>query len=390
MIRVLIVDDSALIRNILTTELSKCRDIEVVGSAVDPYVARDKIVRLRPDVITLDLEMPRMNGLALLAKLMKYYPLPVVVVSSLTPKNSEAAIQALELGAVEVICKPGSASRTPEISRQLIDAIRAAASAQITRQQVVSETSAPSSITRPFPFQASNKVLAIGASTGGTQAIESILRDLPPTSPGTLIVQHMPEQFTTCFAKRLNQISPMEVREARDSDPVGLGVALVAPGNQHMLLQQSGAGYLVRIKAGPAVNHHRPSVDVLFQSVARIAGSSAVGVLLTGMGADGAKGLLAMHEKGAYTLVQDEQTCVVFGMPREAVKLGAVDDVVPIQGIPQAIISFLHAQKKGIPKPATETMPSSSDLHHRGDRKSEKEIREEFESWINSYKKTKA
>ena len=352
MIRVLIVDDSALVRNVLTAELSKCRDIEVVGSAVDPYVARDKIVRLRPDVITLDLEMPRMNGLALLAKLMKYYPLPVVVVSSLTPKNSEAAIKALELGAVEVICKPGSASRTSEISRQLIHAVRAAASAQIARQQVTSETSAISSITHPFPFQASNKVLAIGASTGGTQAIESILRDLPPTSPGTLIVQHMPEQFTASFAKRLDQISQMEVREARDSDPVGLGVALVAPGNQHMLLQQSGTGYLVRVKTGPAVNHHRPSVDVLFQSVARSAGSSAVGVLLTGMGADGAKGLLAMHEKGAYTLAQDEQTCVVFGMPKEAIKLGAVDDVIPIQHIPRTIVRFLHSQEKGTGKSA--------------------------------------
>jgi len=364
-IRVLIVDDSALVRKVLTAELSKCRDIEVVGSAVDPYVARDKIVRLRPDVITLDLEMPRMNGLAFLAKLMKYYPLPVVVVSSLTPKNSEAAIKALELGAVEVICKPGPASRTPEIFYQLIHAVRAAASAQITGQQGTPETSATSSATNPFPFQASNKILAIGASTGGTQAIESILRDLPSTFPGTLIVQHMPEQFTTSFAKRLDQISQMEVREARDSNPVGPGVALVAPGNRHMLLQQSGAGYLVRVKAGPAVNHHRPSVDVLFQSVARSAGSSAIGVLLTGMGADGAKGLLAMHEKGAYTLAQDEQTCVVFGMPREAVKLGAVDDVVPIQHIPQAIVSFLHTHKKGTQKPATETMRSPSDLHHQ-------------------------
>jgi two-component system chemotaxis response regulator CheB len=361
----------------------------VVGGAVDPYVARDKIVKLRPDVITLDLEMPRMNGLAFLAKLMKYYPLPVVVVSSLTPKNSETAIKALELGAVEVICKPGSAFRTPEISRQLIDAVRAAASAQIIKQQVASETSAPRTATQSSPFQASDKVLAIGASTGGTQAIESILRDLPPTSPGTLIVQHMPEQFTTSFAKRLNQISQMEVRQAADSDPVALGVALVAPGNRHMLLQQSGAGYLVRVKVGPAVNHHRPSVDVLFQSVARSAGSRAVGVLLTGMGADGAKGLLAMHENGAYTLVQDEQTCVVFGMPREAIKLGAVDDVVPIQGIPQAIVRFLHAKKKGGQKPLAETIRSSSDLHHRGEPKSEKEIRKEFESLISSYKQTK-
>ncbi|HUL23923.1 MAG TPA: chemotaxis response regulator protein-glutamate methylesterase [Thermodesulfobacteriota bacterium] len=362
-VRVLIVDDSALVRKVLTMELSRCRDIEVVGSAVDPYVARDKIVRLRPDVITLDLEMPRMNGLAFLAKLMKYYPLPVVVVSSLTPTNSEAAIRALELGAVEVICKPGPASRTPEISQQLIHAVRAAASAQITQQKGNLETSAAST-TLPFNFQTTNKVLAIGASTGGTQAIESVLRDLPPTFPGTVIVQHMPEQFTVSFARRLNQICQMEVREARDNDPVGPGVALVAPGNRHMLLQQSGSRYLVRIKAGPAVNHHRPSVDVLFQSVARCAGSNAVGVLLTGMGADGAKGLLAMHEKGAHTLAQNEQTCVVFGMPREAIKLGAAEDVMPLQNIPRAIVSFWQSQEKG--------------------------MREEFQSGGNAYKQTKA
>jgi two-component system chemotaxis response regulator CheB len=351
-IRVLIVDDSALIRKVLTIELSKYRDIEVVGSAVDPYVARDKIVRLRPDVVTLDLEMPRMNGLAFLAKLMKYYPLPVVVVSSLTPKNSEAAIRALELGAVEVICKPGSAYRTPEISHQLIHAVRAAASARITKQQGTLETSATRSATHPFHLQTTHKVLAIGASTGGTQAIESVLRSLPTTSPGTLIVQHMPEEFTTTFAQRLNQICQMEVHEARDNDHVGPGVALVAPGNRHMLLQQSGARYLVRIKNGPAVNHQRPSVDVLFQSVARSAGSNAIGVLLTGMGADGAKGLLEMHEKGAYTLAQDEETCVVFGMPKEAIRLGAVDDVVPIQHIPRAIVSFLQTQEKGTEKGA--------------------------------------
>ena len=348
MIRVLIVDDSALVRKILTVELSRYRDIEVVGSAVDPYVARDKIVKLRPDVVTLDLEMPRMNGLAFLAKLMKYYPLPVVVVSSLTPKNSEAAMRALELGAVEVICKPGSAYRTPEISHQLIHAVRAAASAQITKQQGSLETSATRGETHDFHLQTTHKVLAIGASTGGTKAIESLLRGLPPTSPGTLIVQHMPQQFTTTFAQRLNQICQMEVREAQDSDYVVPGVALVAPGNRHMLLQQDGSRYLVRIKDGPAVNHQRPSVEVLFQSVARSAASNAIGVLLTGMGADGAKGLLEMHEKGAYTLAQDEETCVVFGMPREAIRLGAVDEVVPIQHVPQAIINFLQRQEKGV------------------------------------------
>ena len=350
MIRLLVVDDSALFRKFLTIELSKYRDIEVVGSAADPYVARDKIVRLRPDVVTLDLEMPRMNGLAFLAKLMKYYPLPVVVVSSLTPKNSEAAVRALELGAVDVICKPGSGYRTPEISHQLIHAVRAAASARISKQQGTLETSATTSATHHCQLQTTHKVIAIGASTGGTRAIEFVLKSLPATSPGTLIVQHMPEQFTTTFAQRLNQICQMEVREAQDNDHVVPGVALLAPGNRHMLLQQSGAHCLVRIKNGPAVNHQRPSVDVLFQSVARSAGSDAIGVLLTGMGADGAKGLLAMHEKGAFTLAQDEQTCVVFGMPKEAVRLGAVNDVLPIQHIPQAIVSFLQMQEKGSEK----------------------------------------
>jgi two-component system chemotaxis response regulator CheB len=347
MIRVLIVDDSAIVRKVLALELSKYRDIEVVGSAVDPYAARDKIVKLHPDVITLDLEMPRMNGLAFLAKLMKYYPLPVVVVSSLTPKNSEAALKALELGAVEVICKPGSAYRTPEISRQLIHAVRAAASARVTRYPPTSEGDGDRDGTHDFYLQTTHKVLAIGASTGGTQAIESVLRGLPATSPGTLIVQHMPEQFTATFAQRLNEVCQMEVREARDDDPIGPGVALVAAGNRHILLQQDGARYRVRIKNGPAVNHQRPSADVLFQSVARSAGHSAIGVLLTGMGSDGAKGLLAMHEKGAYTLAQNEQTCVVFGMPKEAIRLGAVDDIVPLQRIPGAILRFLQTQEKG-------------------------------------------
>lgn len=346
MIQVLIVDDSALVRKVLTDELSKCRDIEVVGSAVDPYVARDKIVKLRPDVITLDLEMPRMNGLTFLAKLMKYYPLPVVVVSSLTPKNSDAAIRALELGAVEVICKPGSAYSTPEVSKQLIHAVRAAASARITKQQGTLEATDKIAATQHFHLRTTHKVIAIGASTGGTRAIESVLMSLPTTSPGTLIVQHMPEQFTRTFAQRLNQICQIEVREAKDNDHAVPGVALIAPGNRHMLLQQSGASYLVRIKNGPSVNHQRPSVDVLFQSVARSAGGSAIGVLLTGMGADGAKGLLEMHEKGAYTLAQDEETSVVFGMPKEAINLGAVDEVLPIQHISQAIWSFLQKQEK--------------------------------------------
>jgi two-component system chemotaxis response regulator CheB len=346
MIRVLIVDDSAIVRKVLTMELSKYRDIEVVGSAVDPYMARDKIVRLRPDVVTLDLEMPRMNGLVFLTKLMKYYPLPVVVVSSLTPKNSETAIKALELGAVEVICKPESASCTSEVSQQLIHAVRAAASARITKQQETLETSAMRDAYPPHHLQNTCKVIAIGASTGGTQAIESVLKHLPAPSPATLIVQHMPEQFTKTFAQRLNQICPMEVREARDNDLIMPGIAFVAPGNWHMLLRSSGMQDLVRIKSGPSVNHQRPSVDVLFQSVASNAGSHAIGVLLTGMGTDGAKGLLEMHEKGAYTLAQDEETCVVFGMPKEAIRLRAIDEVLPIHEIPQAIIHFLQTQER--------------------------------------------
>jgi len=345
-IRVLIVDDSALVRKVLTVELSKYPDIEIVGSAMDPYVARDKIVRLRPDVITLDLEMPRMNGLTFLAKLMKYYPLPVVVLSSLAPQNSDAAIRALGLGAIEVICKPGSAYRTPEVSRQLIQAIRAAASAQITKQQGTSETCDMDTEIQQVDLRTTHKVIVIGASTGGTQAIESVLKYLPPTSPGTLIVQHMPEHFTTSFAQRLNEICQMEVREAQGGEHAVPGLALVAPGNRHMLLRQSGAQYLVKIKNGPSVNHQRPSVDVLFQSVARYAGDSAIGVLLTGMGDDGARGLLTMHDRGAYTLAQDEETSVVFGMPKEAIKLGAVDDVLPVQRIPRAIVSFLQKQEK--------------------------------------------
>jgi len=342
MIRVFIVDDSAVIRKILTAELSKYRDIEVIGSAVDPYVARDKIVKLQPDVITLDIEMPRMDGLSFLRKLMKHYPTPVVVVSSLTPKNSELTIKALTLGAVEVVCKPDSPRSTTGISGVLARAIRAAASARLPKRQEAPQPTAPVASTDNIYLQTTHKVLAIGASTGGTKAIETILSGLPATAPGTLIVQHMPAYFTASFAQRLNQICQMEVREAQDGDAVVPGVALVAPGNLHMLLMKNGARYLVKIKDGPAVYHQRPSVDVLFQSVARNAGPNATGVLLTGMGADGAKGLLAMRKSGAYTLAQDEKTCIVFGMPKEAIKLGAADEVLPLPHIAPAIIKALH------------------------------------------------
>ncbi|MBC8274292.1 MAG: chemotaxis response regulator protein-glutamate methylesterase [Chloroflexi bacterium] len=341
MISVLVVDDSAVVRKILTEELSKYGDIEVIGGAIDPYAARDKIVQLKPDVITLDLEMPRMDGLSFLAKLMKYQPMPVVVVSSLTPENSETAIRALALGAVEVICKPGSGYSTPD-SQCLARAIRAAASARIVKRQETSES--PAETVVAHHLQTTRKVLAIGASTGGAKAIEAVLKDLPTNAPGTVITQHMPEYFTASFAQRLNQVCQMEVREARDNDGVVPGVALIAPGNQHMLLERSGARYLVKVKDGPRVHHQRPSVDVLFQSAARNAGRNAIGVLLTGMGADGAKGLLAMHEGGAHTIAQDEKTCIVFGMPKEAIKLGAAGEVIPLPHIAQAIINSAYQE----------------------------------------------
>ena len=345
MIKVLVVDDSAIVRKVIKEELCSYDDIQIIGTAIDPYVARDKIVRLKPDVITLDMEMPRMDGLSFLAKLMKHLPMPVVVLSSLTPKNSEIAIKALELGAVEVLCKPGAAYSTHDISRPLVRAIRAAATARIDfdleRVRYVDEKTDLNNLLD----ETTHKVIAIGASTGGTKAIETVLKKMPATSPGTVIVQHMPESFTTSFAERLNKSCEMEVREARDKDHVVPGVALIAPGNFHMILRRSGANYLVRIKDGPQVHYQRPAVDVLFQSVAKAAGKNAVGVLLTGMGMDGAKGLLAMNQNGAHTIAQDEKTCTVFGMPREAIKIGAAKKVVPLQNMSLEIILSLNNKK---------------------------------------------
>jgi two-component system chemotaxis response regulator CheB len=343
MIKVLIVDDSAVVRKILTEELSRYKDIEIIGTAVDPYVARDKIVKLQPDVVTLDLEMPRMDGLSFLTKLMKHYPLPVVVLSSLTPRNSEMALKALELGAVEVLGKPGTAYSTQNISQPLVRAIRAAAGARI--QRIPEKTEAPIPPTSGVLLtHTTQKVIAIGASTGGTKAIEVVLSGMPVSSPGTVIVQHMPENFTSSFAKRLNDLCQLEVREARDNDPVVPGVALIAPGNHHMLLYRSGGSYLVKIKDGPMVHYQRPSVDVLFQSVAASAGKNAVGVILTGMGADGAKGLLAMKQSGAYTIAQNEESCVVFGMPKEAIKMGAADKIVGLAEVSRSIILALQKE----------------------------------------------
>lgn len=344
MIKVLVVDDSALVRKLLTEELNKQKDIQVVGTAMNPYIARDKIVKLRPDVITLDLEMPRMDGLSFLSKLMKHFPLPVVVVSSLTPKNSQNAINALQLGAVEVICKPGSAYSTQNITQDIVKAIRTASVAKFQKNILPTQpsntkieyTSNDSSL-----VHTTNKIIAIGSSTGGTRALEVVLSQLPGNLPGTVVVQHMPPVFTKSFAERLNSICQVTVKEAEDGDHIQLGTVLIAPGNYHMLVVKNGARYYTRIKQGPPVHHQRPSVDVLFNSVASSVGINAMGVILTGMGADGAKGLLNMKEKGSYTIGQDEATSVVYGMPREAYKIGAVTDQLPLDRIPEGIINHM-------------------------------------------------
>lgn len=347
-IKVLVVDDSAVVRQVLSTELAKTPDIEVVGTAVDPYIARDKIVALNPDVITLDMEMPRMDGLTFLAKLMRYHPMPVVVLSSLTPAGSQSALRALELGAVEVLCKPGSSYSVGEVSAILSDKIRAAAAARFPARVSDAVAEAPCDVTPPPLLQTTHKVLALGASTGGTEALRQVLTRLPATTCGTVIVQHMPEHFTATFAQRLNELCEMEVREAKDRDPVIPGVALLAPGNHHMVLVRSGARYYVEIKGGPPIYHQRPSVDVLFHSVARQAGSNAIGAIMTGMGADGAKGLLAMRQAGARTIAQDEASCVVFGMPREAIKAGAADQVLPLNRIAPGILHLLGSRPTAV------------------------------------------
>lgn len=335
-------DDSAVVRRIISLELGKYEDIEVIGSANDPYMAREKIASLRPDVITLDIEMPRMDGLSFLEKLMIHHPLPVVVVSSLAPENSENALRALSLGAIEIVNKPGSQFSAPDVKNELVRAIRTAARARVVarKKEIKSEK-----ISVPRNLETTHKIIAIGASTGGTQAIEKVLIEFPVNSPGTIIVQHMPPGFTNSFAQRLNNVCKIQVREAKNGDLVSPGVALVAPGNQHLLLKRSGASYSVIVKDGPAVHYQRPSVDVMFQSVAQNAGKNAVGIILTGMGADGARGLQMMHETGSHTIAQDEDSCVVYGMPKEAVKLEAVDEILPLLKIPKAIFSSLYKSR---------------------------------------------
>jgi len=340
-IKVLIVDDSAVVRQVLTRELSKAPDIEVAGTAMDPYIARDKIVHLRPDVITLDMEMPRMHGLTFLQKLMKYHPLPVIAVTSLTTQGGRTAIAAMQAGAVDVVAKPGGPRSVGELSETLIEKIRAAARVHCTARRAPPPAAKGGLIRSGGLTGTTQKILAIGASTGGTEALRQVLSRLPVNTPGTLIVQHMPERFTAAFAECLNGLCAMEVREARDRDAVIPGVALLAPGNYHMLLRRSGARYHVEIKDGPRVHHQRPAVDVLFRSVAKAAGSNAVGSILTGMGADGAQGMLEMKHAGAYNLAQDEKSCVVFGMPKEAIRAGGVDEIVPLGQMAEKLVDAL-------------------------------------------------
>jgi two-component system chemotaxis response regulator CheB len=347
-IKVLVIDDSAVVRQVLAEILAADPEIEVMGTAADPYLAAEKIRQALPDVITLDIEMPRMDGLTFLRKLMSQQPVPVVICSGLAGNGAEATLKALQYGAVEIIAKPQlGAKRFFEDSRVLIcDAVKAAAGVKVRplspRPRIVEpKLSADAILFRESgsrKFWMTEKIVVMGASTGGTEALLSYLELLPPDAPGTVIVQHMPQHFTAAFARRLDGLCRVSVKEAENGDPVLPGRALIAPGNRHLLLKRSGTRYYVEIKEGPLVCRHRPSVDVLFRSAARYAGKNAIGVIMTGMGDDGARGLLELKNAGALTIAQDESTCVVFGMPREAIRMGAVDMELPLGKIAPAVL----------------------------------------------------
>ena len=354
-IKVLIVDDSAVVRQVVRQTLERDPSIEVIGAVSDPLFAMSRMQAQWPDVVVLDIEMPRMDGLTFLRKLMAERPTPVVICSSLAEKGGEAAMNALSAGAVSIITKPkmGLKQFLEDSANDVVQAVRAAARARL-RQTVrhaapgVKPKLSADAILKAAPegglgsgagmVRTTDRVVAIGTSTGGTQALEAVLTALPRTAPGIVIVQHMPERFTAMFAARLNGLCEMEVREAAHGDRVRPGLALIAPGGRHMMLGRSGAQYVVEVVDGPLVNRHRPSVDVLFRSCAKFAGRNALGVIMTGMGDDGARGLKEMHDAGARTLAEDESTCVVFGMPKEAIRLGGVDQVLPLDDIPQAIL----------------------------------------------------
>ena len=345
-VRVLIVDDSALVRKVLTTMLESDPGIEVVGTAADPLIARDKIKLLNPDVLTLDVEMPKMDGLDFLEKLMRLRPMPVVMVSSLTERGSEITMRALELGAVDFVTKPKISiqSGMREYTELIADKIRAAARARVKARTIAQAKPGEALPQLRNPLTSSEKLIIIGASTGGTEAIREFLQRMPSDCPGILIAQHMPEGFTTSFAKRLDSLSKISVREARGDERVLPGHAYIAPGHSHLTLVRSGANYMTRIDQNEPVNRHRPSVDVLFKSAALSAGKNAVGVILTGMGKDGAMGMLQMKMAGAFNFAQDEASCVVFGMPREAIAVGAVNEVAPLNELPAKVLNYLSTQ----------------------------------------------
>jgi two-component system chemotaxis response regulator CheB len=351
-IRVLIIDDSASVRQTLTAVLSADPEIEVMGAATDPFMAARKIREEIPDVITLDVEMPQMDGITFLRKLMAQHPIPVVMCSSLTESGSETLMQALEAGAVDIILKPkiAAADHLAESADRIRTVVKSAARARVSKLRAsrIAEGSTTTKLTAdavlPPPkvgamAKTTEMVVCVGASTGGTEALREMLEALPANSPGIVIVQHMPEKFTAAFAKRLNGLCEVEVKEAQDGDPVLRGHVLIAPGDKHMLLERRGARYEVSVRTGPLVSRHRPSVDVLFRSAARSAGANAMGVIMTGMGDDGARGMNEMHQAGAYTVAQDEATSVVFGMPKEAIAHGGVDKIVPLEQIAREILA---------------------------------------------------
>ncbi len=344
--KLLVVDDSALMRQLLTKIFSQQPEIEVVGTAPDPYAAWEKIKALHPDVLTLDVEMPRMDGLTFLEKLMRLHPMPVVMVSSLTEKGCQTTLRALELGATDFVTKPSIDLQqgTLELTREIVDKVKTAARVRVRPRTATSQNGGGRVI--PLKNEAllksTHKVIAIGASTGGTEALREVLTPLPANTPGIVVVQHMPEKFTRSFAERLNSLCQMQVHEAKDGDRILPGHVLLAPGGYHMEVQRNGANYNVRVSMGEPVNRHRPSVDVLFNSCARYLGSNAVGAILTGMGNDGARGLLAMRQVGARTVAQDEASCVVFGMPKEAIALGGAEEILPLTQIPASLLHLLQ------------------------------------------------
>ncbi len=341
-IKILIVDDSALVRKLLTDELSSDSEIEVIGTAPDPYIARDKILQLKPDVLILDVEMPRMDGLTFLEKIMKFRPMPVIILSSLAKSGGEVALRALELGAADVLAKPGTSYSVRDMSIQLADRIKAVHGMRHRSIEPPRKETLAIPASNRAMLKTTNKIIAIGASTGGTEAIKEILVRLPANMPPIIIVQHMPQYFTRSFAERLDSLCELYVKEAVDGELLSPGKVLIAPGNLHMVLKRSGASYYVEIKEGPLVFHQRPSVEVMFKSVARYAASNSIGILLTGMGRDGAEGLLEMKNAGAFTIAQDEKSCVVYGMPKEAVQIGAAKEILPLDAIPEALFNLLH------------------------------------------------